>query len=238
MAAQIHETCAPWLLGRNPLEIEKISHHFLDCFVGSGTTAAVSQKLCGILLRGVSTRHYAAVIPEMAATCGVSKSSVSREFVEASAEKLQELGERRFDEVDLLVIYLDGVRFGAYHVIAAIGVDAEGNKHVLGLREGATENAVVVKGLLEDLVERGVPFVTINWGGWDHHTDCIGAMKSMLPILDPAFATLLEDLQLRGLLDSTIVYWTGEFGRQPKLQGGEWKGGRHHWPDPTPVVIA
>ena len=118
--------------------------------------AALSQKLCGILLRGVSTRHYAAVIPEMAATCGVSKSSVSREFVEASAEKLQELGERRFDEVDLLVIYLDGVRFGAYHVIVAIGVDAEGNKHVLGLREGATENAVVVKGLLEDLVERGV----------------------------------------------------------------------------------
>ena len=104
----------------------------------------------------MSTRHYAAVIPEMAATCGVSKSSVSREFVEASAEKLQELGDRRFEGVDLLVIYVDGVRFGAYHVIAAIGVDGEGNKHVLGLREGATENAVVVKGLLEDLVGRGV----------------------------------------------------------------------------------
>ena len=92
--------------------------------------------------------------------------------------------------------------------------------------------------LARRLVERGVPFVTINWGGWDHHTDCIGAMKSMLPILDPAFATLLEDLHQRGLLDSTIVYWTGEFGRTPKLQGGEWKGGRHHHPDPTPCVIA
>jgi uncharacterized protein (DUF1501 family) len=92
--------------------------------------------------------------------------------------------------------------------------------------------------LARRLVERGVPFVTINWGGWDHHVDCIGAMKSMLPILDPAFATLLEDLHQRGLLDSTIVYWTGEFGRTPKLQGGEWKGGRHHWPDPTPCVVA
>ena len=117
---------------------------------------ALSQKLCGILMRGVSTRHYAAVIPELAETCGVSKSAVSREFVEASAEKLKELSERRFDDVDLLIIYIDGIRFGAYHVIAAIGVDAEGNKHVLGLREGATENAVVVKALLEDLVERGV----------------------------------------------------------------------------------
>jgi transposase-like protein len=120
------------------------------------SAGALSQKLSGILLRGVSTRHYAGVIPERAATCGVSKSSVSREFVAASAEKLKELGERRFDELDLLIIYLDGVRFGTYHVIAAIGVDVEGNKHVLGLREGATENAVVVTGLLEDLVARGV----------------------------------------------------------------------------------
>ena len=117
---------------------------------------ALSQKLCGILMRGVSTRHYADVIPEMAETCGVSKSAVSRDFIEASAEKLKELSERRFDDVDLLIIYLDGQRFAAYHVITAIGVDAEGNKHVLGLREGATENAVVVKALLEDLVARGV----------------------------------------------------------------------------------
>ena len=118
--------------------------------------AALSQKLSAILMRGVSTRHYADVIPEMAETCGVSKSAVSRDFIEASAEKLKELCERRFDDVDLLIIYLDGIRFAAYHVITAIGVDAEGNKHVLGLREGATENAVVVKALLEDLVERGV----------------------------------------------------------------------------------
>jgi hypothetical protein len=82
--------------------------------------------------------------------------------MEASAEKLKELSERRFDDVELLIIgartraHLDGIRFGAYHVIAAIGVDAEGNKDVLGLREGATENAIVVKALLEDLVERGV----------------------------------------------------------------------------------
>ena len=113
-------------------------------------------KLGEILLSGVSTRQYERVVPEMATSCGISKSSVSRQFKAASAAKLQALCERRFDELDLLVIYIDGVRFGPHHVIGAIGVDAEGRKHVLGLRTGATENAVVVKDLLSDLVARGV----------------------------------------------------------------------------------
>jgi transposase-like protein len=114
------------------------------------------DKLGEILLSGVSTRKYERVVPEMATSCGISKSSVSRQFKAASAAKLQALCERRFEELDLLVIYIDGVRFGPHHVIGAIGVDADGRKHVLGLREGATENAVVVKDLLTDLVTRGV----------------------------------------------------------------------------------
>lgn len=81
---------------------------------------------------------------------------MSREFVEASEEALKRLCERRFDEVDLLIIYIDGVQYSRHHVIVAIGVDRDGYKHVLGLADGATENAVVVKGLLEDLVARGV----------------------------------------------------------------------------------
>ena len=88
--------------------------------------------------------------------CGVSRSAVSRQLQQASAEALKELCERRFDEVDLLVIYLDGKDFGGHQVVSAIGVDLQGKKHILGLTEGATENAVVVKGLLEELVERGV----------------------------------------------------------------------------------
>lgn len=113
-------------------------------------------RLLGIVMRGVSTRHYEEVLPEVAQRCGVSRSAVSRRVQEASAETLQELCARRFDEVDLLVIYVDGKDFGGHQVISAIGVDTTGRKHVLGLTEGATENAVVVKGLLEDLVERGV----------------------------------------------------------------------------------
>jgi transposase-like protein len=81
---------------------------------------------------------------------------VSRQFQEASAAALRSLCERRFEEVELLVIYIDGQDLGGHQVVSAVGVDTEGRKHVLGLAEGATENAVVVKGLLEDLMERGV----------------------------------------------------------------------------------
>jgi putative transposase len=120
------------------------------------TNSRLGTRMLDILLRGVSTRQYAQVLPDMAQTVGVSKSSVSREAIEASEQVLRELAERRFDDQDLLLIYLDGLRFGRHHVLAAVGVDSQGNKHVLGLREGASENAVVVKGLLEDLVARGV----------------------------------------------------------------------------------
>jgi len=116
----------------------------------------LGERMLEILLAGVSTRKYARVIPEMAETVGVSKSSVSREFVEASEEELKDLCERRFDDVDIPVVYIDGIVLGKYHVIAAVGVDIGGHKHILGLADGATENAPVAKGLLEDLVERGV----------------------------------------------------------------------------------
>lgn len=76
--------------------------------------------------------------------------------MEAGEAALKALCERRFDRVDLLVIYIDGQIFGEHHMLTAVGVDSSSQKHVLGLREGASENAVVVKALLEDLVQRGV----------------------------------------------------------------------------------
>ena len=118
--------------------------------------ARLSERMLEILMKGVSTRQYRGVIGEMAETVGVSKSAVSREFQEAGARELARLCERCFDEAVILVIYLDGQRFGPHHVISAVGVDAQGGKHVLGLYAGATESEAVVKGLLEDLVARGV----------------------------------------------------------------------------------
>ena len=116
----------------------------------------LADRVLGILMRGVSTRNYREVLPEMAEQVGVSKSQVSRENIEAGERLLKELAERDLSQHDLLIIYIDGLRFGNHLIIAAVGVDAQGQKHVLALREGATENAEVAKSLLEELVARGV----------------------------------------------------------------------------------
>lgn len=113
-------------------------------------------RMLEILLSGVSTRNYAKVLPEMAESVGISRSAVSREFIAASEDELKALCERRLEEVAILIIYIDGIRFGEQHVIVALGVDPKGKKHLLGLREGATENATMVTDLLEDLVARGL----------------------------------------------------------------------------------
>jgi putative transposase len=113
-------------------------------------------RMLEILLSGVSTRNYAKVLPEMAESVGLSRSAVSREFIAASADQLQALCERRLDGLDILIIYIDGIRFAGHHVMVALGVDPTGKKHLLGVREGATENATVVTELLADLVARGM----------------------------------------------------------------------------------
>ena len=118
--------------------------------------AATGERMLEILLSGVSTRRYQRVIPQMAETVGVSRSAVSREAIAASEAALKKLAERRFDDVDLLVIYIDGMHFGEQCVLAAIGVDGQGRKHVLALKEGATENAEAAKDLLAQLVAQGV----------------------------------------------------------------------------------
>ena len=89
------------------------------------------------------------------------------------------------------------------------------------------------------LVERGVPYVTINYKGWDTHKQHFQTMRRKLPELDKGMATLLQDLSDRGLLDSTIVWWSGEFGRTPKVQWeAPWNGGRGHYGKVFSAVVA
>lgn len=89
------------------------------------------------------------------------------------------------------------------------------------------------------LVERGVPYVTINYAGWDTHKRHFETMRQKLPELDKGMATLLTDLSERGLLDSTIVWWSGEFGRTPKVMWEEpWNGGRGHYGNCFCAVLA
>jgi len=117
----------------------------------------LGQRMLGAMMRGVSTREYNEVLPQMAETVGVSKSAVSRQAIEASSEQLKVLQERRWDDVEILVIYIDGQRFGEHLIISAVGVDVEGKKHIMGLAAGATENAAAVKGLLTHLRDQGLP---------------------------------------------------------------------------------
>jgi putative transposase len=117
---------------------------------------ALGRRVLEIVLRGVSTRNYQHVLADLAEASGMSRSQVSREYVAASEEAFKQLSERQFEDRDILIIYLDGQHFGGFCVVTAVGVDGEGHKHVLGMAEGSSENAVVVKGLLASLVERGV----------------------------------------------------------------------------------
>ncbi len=93
--------------------------------------------------------------------------------------------------------------------------------------------------LARRLVEKEVPFITINWGGWDTHKKHFERMEKYLPDLDQGFSALLEDLAQRGLLETTIVTWFGEFGRTPKIYNEPpWMGGRHHFCNAFSAVVA
>lgn len=93
--------------------------------------------------------------------------------------------------------------------------------------------------LARRLVEVGVPFVTVHFGGWDTHRKNFDVLQKKLPIFDQGLSALLEDLAQQGLMDETIVVCIGEFGRTPKIDwSAQWQGGRHHWSHAFSALIA
>jgi hypothetical protein len=93
--------------------------------------------------------------------------------------------------------------------------------------------------LARRLVEKGVPYTTINYSGWDTHKGHFQIMQRKLPELDKGLATLLQDLSERGLLESTIIWCCGEFGRTPRVQWeAPWNGGRGHYGNVFSVLVA
>ena len=89
--------------------------------------------------------------------------------------------------------------------------------------------------LARRLVGAGVPFVTLYFGGWDHHTDIFNAFDKKVPPFESAIAALIEDLKQRGMLERTMVIALGEFGRTPKIND---RGGRDHWSNAMSVMFA
>lgn len=96
--------------------------------------ARMGARVRDIVVKGVSMRKYEAVLPEVAGTVGVSKSAVSRRFIEASAAQLAALNEQPLADAALLAIYIDGIIVDGTHILAALGVDDQGRKAMLGLR--------------------------------------------------------------------------------------------------------
>jgi hypothetical protein len=88
--------------------------------------------------------------------------------------------------------------------------------------------------LARRLVEAGVPFVEVDFGGWDLHDDCFTRLEEKLPQLDQGMGALVSDLEERGLLDQTVILWMGEFGRTPRINGD---AGRDHYARAWSAVV-
>ena len=123
---------------------------------GEPLTETVWEKL----MLGLSTRKYGQAVREFSEAYGLEKSAVSEHFIEASRAKLQDLMERRLDKLRLCALLIDATPFEGQQMVVALGIGQDGRKTILGIRQGATENATVVGELLGDLLNRGLDFST------------------------------------------------------------------------------
>jgi transposase-like protein len=128
----------------------------LETYARLQSAEAMPQAMLRRVVRGVSTREYEHVVDVAREGFGVAKSSVSRGFVRASAAGVKALTERRFEGERFTAVMIDGVEYAAETMVVALGITEDGTKRVLGVRQGATENAAVCAALLEDLRERGL----------------------------------------------------------------------------------
>ena len=128
----------------------------LEVYARLQSPDAMPRAVLRRMVRGVSTRDYAGVVELARDGFGVAKSSVSRGFVQASAADVQAVAERHFEGRRFGVVMIDGVEYAGQTMIVALGITEDGTKRLLGLRQGATENATVCVALLEDLQVRGL----------------------------------------------------------------------------------
>jgi putative transposase len=121
---------------------------------GEPLTETVWEKL----MLGLSTRKYGQAVRQFIEAYGLEKSAVSEHFIEASRAKLKDMMERRLEKTRLCALLIDGTPFAGQQMVAALGIGEDGRKTILGIRQGATENATVVGELLGELAERGLDF--------------------------------------------------------------------------------
>lgn len=131
----------------------------LPTFAWAGAADPLNAATMAAIAAGVSMRRYGSTLeplPPSEQALSTSKSATSRRFVALSEEELLQWLSRPLDKLDLPVVMIDGIHFHDRVILVALGIDTQGNKHVLGLREGSTESTRVVRSLLSDLVGRGL----------------------------------------------------------------------------------
>lgn len=131
----------------------------LPTFGWAAANDPLNAATMAAIAAGVSTRRYVGTqqgLPAERRGSSTSKSAVSRRFVALSQAQLDQWLKRRLEGLDMPVVMIDGIHFGERVVLVALGIDAQGTKHVLGLREGSTEATRVVQALLSDLIDRGL----------------------------------------------------------------------------------
>lgn len=140
----------PRLRGKNNKEIP------LTTFEAFRDPKGIRSSVMKNMVLGISSRNYEEAVEGFVKGYGIKKSSVSRHFVKATAQQMREFLERDLSGLDLVAIFIDGIEFKGHLLVVALGLDKAGRKHVLGLRQGATENATVCVSLLEDVARRGL----------------------------------------------------------------------------------
>jgi transposase-like protein len=128
----------------------------LATYQAFGDPRGMRSSVMKNMILGISSRNYAESVESFVKGYGIKKSSVSRHFVKATAEQMREFMERDLGGLDLVAIFIDGIEFKGHLIVVALGLDKGGKKHVLGLWQGATENATVCRSLLEDMSRRGL----------------------------------------------------------------------------------
>jgi len=128
----------------------------LESYSAFNNPEAISQAVLSRLLSGVSSRDFSRTVEQVSNATGLSKSTFSRKAIKATAEMAKKFEEKNLAELQIQVILIDGTNEGQQLNIVAVGIAEDGTKHLLGIEQGATENATVCTHLLQDLIDRGL----------------------------------------------------------------------------------
>ena len=129
----------------------------LEMYKAMNNQELLDNALVATILAGVTARKYESIVARGLEAKGVSKSTVSRKAIAATKPMVEEFRQSRLDKDDFVVLLFDGIHVAKKQMIACVGIDMNGKKHVLGLRVGATENDIVCRDLIRDMKDRGLP---------------------------------------------------------------------------------